>query len=532
MTKRFAAATLENKALVTDHSNQTTKAAYTWPSGAIGAIASDGAVMNMGGHRIAGAPSDPSVFTTTDFISKGYVDSKLLGLTWKAPVRVASTANIATLSGLLTVDGVTVVASDRVLVKNQTTTTANGIYTAAAGAWTRATDLDASVEFPSAAVFIQEGTAQADTAWVCGADSTFVLGTDPVSFVQFNGNGSISLATNAVAGKVKPATNAGLDIDSFTAGDIGILLPASSGLQTTGTGLSIDLDTNPGLVLGAGGIKIQLDASAHGGNGSGLALSSTGISSKLEASNPSLEVNASNELRVKFSTTASGLQQVAAGLAIKLQASNPSLSISGSSELGVKLDAAGTITSGASGLAVNVSNGIAIVSNALRAKLGATDYSGNATLVFDSTDNGLQVKVNNTTGGLTVTASGLAAAVDGTSITKDGNDLQVGVAIESRIVENLALAAGDITAEYIAIAERPATESAVKVYLIKTGGVGPDQEHAVDFTIMEATGVYYVVWGTSGTGLTGTHPTVGMVADLVAGDKLVIEYTYKVHTPV
>lgn len=538
MTKRFAASTLEDKVIVQDHSNQDSgsQAAYTWTSGAIGPLGATAPVINLSGHRITGAPTAISDFTNdSDLVSKAYVEARILGLKWKEPVRVATTANIASLSGLLTVDGITLVANDRVLVKDQTTTTENGIYVAASGSWTRSLDMDASSEFVSAAVFIQEGATYGDQGWTCTVDGTFVLDTDPVTFVQFSGSNATPLATNLVAGRVKPASNAGLDIDSFGAGSIGILLPTVSGLQTGASGLSLKLDTDPGLVLAAAGLKVLLDAAAHSGNGSGLALSSTGLSVKAEASNPTLAVTASGELQVKYSSTAAGLTQDATGLKVKVEASNPTLQINGSGELGAKLDAAGAIVTGAAGLSVQSGNGLEIVTNTLRAKLGATDYSGNATIVFDGTDNGLQAKVNNTTGGLKVTASGIEADVDGTSLTKNGNTLQVGKTIEKRRVETLTLDNTDVTTnKYKALANLPDSTnySAVKMYVLKSGGVGPDQEYAVDFSVMTNTGVAYVVWTTSSPGgFAGTPPSVGMDGDLVSGDKLIVEFASAEFTP-
>ena len=87
----------------------------------------------------------------TDATNKDYVDNLSAGLAWKDSVRAATTANI-TLSAPQTVDTVSVIAGDRVLVKNQTTPSQNGIYVVAAGAWTRATDADTSDELVNATV--------------------------------------------------------------------------------------------------------------------------------------------------------------------------------------------------------------------------------------------------------------------------------------------------------------------------------------------------------------------------------------------
>ena len=125
-----------------------------------------------------------------DAANKGYVDGLINGLSWKGAVRAATTANIA-LSGTQTIDGVAVIGADRVLVKNQTNQTENGIYTCAVGAWTRAVDLDAAIEFPSATTFVREGTANADTSWTCTNDSV-IIGTTNVTWVQAGGPGAVT----------------------------------------------------------------------------------------------------------------------------------------------------------------------------------------------------------------------------------------------------------------------------------------------------------------------------------------------------
>lgn len=101
---------------------------------------------------------------------------------WKQPVRVATTANLAALSGLLTIDGVTLVAGDRVLVKNQTAASQNGIYVAASGAWSRATDADASADIvPGLHVRVTEGSSN-DGVWSLSTTGTITLGTTSLTF--------------------------------------------------------------------------------------------------------------------------------------------------------------------------------------------------------------------------------------------------------------------------------------------------------------------------------------------------------------
>lgn len=98
-------------------------------------------------------------------------------------VRAATTANI-TLSGAQTIDGISVVAGDRVLVMNQTTNSANGIYVAAAGSWSRATDADTSAEIAGGIVRVQSGTARGGRRYVTSFKSTDTLGTTAMSWAE------------------------------------------------------------------------------------------------------------------------------------------------------------------------------------------------------------------------------------------------------------------------------------------------------------------------------------------------------------
>jgi hypothetical protein len=144
--------------------------------------------LDMGGNFIINV-SDPA--SPQHAATKNYVDSSIAGLTWKAPCRAATTANI-TLSAPQTIDGVAVVAGDRVLVKNQTTQSGNGIYVVAAAAWTRATDASTSAQLVDAAVYVSSGTTQADTAWTQVTDPPITIGTTNLVWVQFSGAGTYS----------------------------------------------------------------------------------------------------------------------------------------------------------------------------------------------------------------------------------------------------------------------------------------------------------------------------------------------------
>jgi hypothetical protein len=127
-----------------------------------------------------------------DAATKAYVDASRMGLDVKQSVRVTTTDNI-TLSGTQTIDGVAVVAGDRVLVKNQSTGSQNGIYTVAAGSWARASDADTTAKVTAGLfTFVSEGTVNADSGWVITTNDEIVLGTTSLVFAQFSGAGQIT----------------------------------------------------------------------------------------------------------------------------------------------------------------------------------------------------------------------------------------------------------------------------------------------------------------------------------------------------
>ena len=134
---------------------------------------------------------------TTDAATKAYVDAQLQGLDVKNSVRVATTAN-GTLSSAFannsTVDGVTLATGDRILLKDQSTGSQNGIYTVnASGAPTRATDFDADSEVTGGTFFfVEEGTVNADNGFVMTNDGTVTVGSTALVFTQFSGAGQVT----------------------------------------------------------------------------------------------------------------------------------------------------------------------------------------------------------------------------------------------------------------------------------------------------------------------------------------------------
>ena len=193
--------------------------------------------------QLASATNPVSGVTPTadaHFAIKSYVDGVASGLDIKEAVRVGTTSNI-TLSGTQTIDGVSVVADNRVLVKNQSTASQNGLYLCKASTWERTDDLATGADASSVFVFISEGSTQADQGFVCTTDKgSAVVGTNNLAFTQFSGGGNL------------------------TAGD---------GLDKSGNEFSVDLKSNGGLVIESTELALKLDASSITGT---LAISDGG----------------------------------------------------------------------------------------------------------------------------------------------------------------------------------------------------------------------------------------------------------------
>ena len=136
-----------------------------------------------------------SGFGANSLVSKEYVDAVKVGLDFKDSVRVASTANVTVSGPGAAIDGVTLSSGDRVLLKNQSTGSENGIYVfnGAASALTRATDADANAEVTSGLfTFVEEGTVNADSGFVLTTDGSITVGSTALTFAQFSGAGQIT----------------------------------------------------------------------------------------------------------------------------------------------------------------------------------------------------------------------------------------------------------------------------------------------------------------------------------------------------
>ncbi len=200
--------------------------------------------------------------------TKAYVDATAAGLSWKNSVRAASTGNTALTGGDTTLDGVTLADGDRVLLLNQTDPAENGVYVFATGGnYTRATDFDSLTpidEINGAAVYVEEGSTLSDAGYTV-TSQVATLGTDPITFTQFNGAASITAGVGLSKSGNTINANVGAGIAELPSDEIGIDLYAANALILTQDGTTSSTDT-------AAALHLLLDGSTLTQSASGLKL--------------------------------------------------------------------------------------------------------------------------------------------------------------------------------------------------------------------------------------------------------------------
>ena len=192
------------------------------------------------GNAKVATPTDSAHIAT-----KGYVDSARQGLDVKASVRVATTApiNLATdLDAGSVIDGVTLVAGDRVLVKNQSSASENGIYVAvASGAASRSSDANGTPdtgELTSGTfTFVEAGTVNFDSGFVISTDGTITVGTTGITWTQFSGAGSFEAGDGLSKSGTQVNVNVTANRTAITADaiDISANYVGQSSITTLGT---------------------------------------------------------------------------------------------------------------------------------------------------------------------------------------------------------------------------------------------------------------------------------------------------------
>ena len=176
-----------------------------------------------------------------DLTNKTYVDAALAGISWKQPVLAATTGNI-TLSGAQTIDTVPVVAGDRVLVKDQSTASQNGIYIVGTP-WTRSDDANTWDELVSALVFVESG-GLAGSAWYCYIQPGGTLGVTAVNWSNFQVAGAYFAGTGlTLAANTFSITNTGVAAATYgSAAAVPVFAVNAQGQLTSVTNTSIAID--------------------------------------------------------------------------------------------------------------------------------------------------------------------------------------------------------------------------------------------------------------------------------------------------
>lgn len=317
---------------------------------------------------------------TSDAINLGQLQAAVQGFSWKTSVRAASTAN-GTLASAFengdTLDGVTLVTGDRILLKNQTTASEDGIYTVnASGAPTRAVDADTFGELENATVMVNEGTANAGTAWNQTVELTSL--SDNQNWIQFFAGATLTFS----APLLLTANNVTLE------------------LQARLTVVSSKLDLASGIVTPGTYTKVTVDTYGRTTGGAEI-VSGTGILVNTAAATYTTRTitGTSNRITVTNGDGVSG---------------NPTLDISSSYVGQASITTLGTITTGVwTGTTIAVANGGtgATTAAGARANLGATGkYSA---LIGDGSST--SISITQGTHGLATNGQMIAALYDASS---------------------------------------------------------------------------------------------------------------------
>lgn len=336
--------------------------------------------VSMGSNKITNV-ADPT--SAQDAATKAYVDASAQGLDVKESVRAASTANL-TLSGTQTVDGVVLSVGNRILVKDQTSGTQNGIYIVAASGWARSSDFADGSDEAGAFCFVEEGTLHADNGFVCTNNSgSAVVGTDALNFTQFSGAGQI----DAGAGMVKSGNTLNIGQGSgITVNADDIQISASYAGQTSivtlgtiGTGTwqgSAIQDTYLANIAAANkvqGSAVQLATNTAIGNNSGLELKGglAGVGLSMSASGGNQVLNVGGLTNAEVAGNAAIAFDKLAGLA----SANILVGNAGGDAAGVAMSGDASITNtgavSVTSLQANAVNAAAITDNAVSlSKLG------------------------------------------------------------------------------------------------------------------------------------------------------------------
>ncbi len=200
--------------IAVDSTIATTSSSQTLTNKTLGSGTALSADLSAATYKVTGLGTPTNA---SDAATKAYVDGVAEGLHVHASVVAASTSNIALPTAPATLDGVSLSINDRVLLKNQSTTSENGIYVVINGDLARAADYNTAAEIdPGDFVFVSGGTVNDNTGWV-QTQTVTTLGTDPIVFTQFSGAGTYLAGTGLTLTGNTFSINTGTTVDVSTA---------------------------------------------------------------------------------------------------------------------------------------------------------------------------------------------------------------------------------------------------------------------------------------------------------------------------
>ena len=291
----------------------------------------------------AGTPSNAS-----DVTPKSYVDGLVgAGVFWKEPARVASTANVNISNpGTSSFDGITLAGGDRILLKNQSSNSENGVYdfNGPSSALTRSSDANSADELNGLAIFIKEGTDNADQGYYQSSEISS-LGSSPVTFVQFTGLGQITAGNglNKTGNRLDVAVGDGIQISADA-----VVFRAGAGLDFGGSDVDVQVDDSSIEINGSGNLQVKANgiiSSMIGTNqvtGSEIAALAVSSANLADSAVTSAKIGASAVSEAKIASNAVSSAKIASnaitGVKISSTVAGSGLGKDGSDNLEVKVD--------------------------------------------------------------------------------------------------------------------------------------------------------------------------------------------------